>query len=310
MPPYTVETYHDRESWLASRRNGIGASEIAAICGESSYASPYSVWAEKRGLLPAKEETQRMRMGRRNEGAIADEYAFMTGHIVSGEEPFMIHRSADNPWMFCSLDREILAEETNPPLSVPGLLECKNFGALRDNEEAIDGIPPSVYLQVQWQFAVTGFLWGVVAILVGGAKLHIFEVAPHAPTIAALIATGRDFWQRVLGNDPPPVDGSEATEDALESVYPRTAHAKPTTVVLPLDAVAWDEERTRIVREMKALETRKRELDNCLRDAIGLADVGIGPGFRYELNTVHRKSYTVAESQSVRLTRKGERHGE
>ena len=44
----------DREAWLADRKNGIGASEIADICG-FGYCSPLSVYLRKVCLLPPRE---------------------------------------------------------------------------------------------------------------------------------------------------------------------------------------------------------------------------------------------------------------
>ena len=48
----TVDT---RAEWLRWRRSGIGASDIAALLGISPWASPFSVWADKLGLLPDEE---------------------------------------------------------------------------------------------------------------------------------------------------------------------------------------------------------------------------------------------------------------
>ena len=42
----------DRAEWLAWRRSGIGASDVAGILGISPWASPFTVWADKLGLLP------------------------------------------------------------------------------------------------------------------------------------------------------------------------------------------------------------------------------------------------------------------
>ena len=39
------------QAWLAQRNSGIGASEVAAVLGESTYYSPYSLWARKTGRV-------------------------------------------------------------------------------------------------------------------------------------------------------------------------------------------------------------------------------------------------------------------
>ena len=48
-----VRSYQTRPEWLRERRHGIGASDAAALYGESPWQSPMSLWAEKRGLTAA-----------------------------------------------------------------------------------------------------------------------------------------------------------------------------------------------------------------------------------------------------------------
>ena len=58
----TVGMSHDE--WLEHRRRSVGGSDAAAIIGLNGWASPYSVWAEKTGRLPPKEDNEAMRQGR------------------------------------------------------------------------------------------------------------------------------------------------------------------------------------------------------------------------------------------------------
>ena len=53
-----------REDWLAERRNSLGGSDMGAVLGLNRWSSPYSVWAEKTGRLPPKEDSEAMRQGR------------------------------------------------------------------------------------------------------------------------------------------------------------------------------------------------------------------------------------------------------
>ena len=39
----------DRAAWLAQRRNGIGASDIAAVLGISPWKTPLQLYMDKRG---------------------------------------------------------------------------------------------------------------------------------------------------------------------------------------------------------------------------------------------------------------------
>ncbi len=38
--------------WLELRRQGLGASDMAAVMGVSPYKTPYQLWAEKTGATP------------------------------------------------------------------------------------------------------------------------------------------------------------------------------------------------------------------------------------------------------------------
>ena len=60
-----------REEWLEYRRLGIGGSDAGAIIGMNPYATPYSVWADKTGRLPEKEDNEAMRQGRDFEDYVA-----------------------------------------------------------------------------------------------------------------------------------------------------------------------------------------------------------------------------------------------
>ena len=42
-----IHRFATRESWLAGRGGGIGASEVAGVLGLSTRNSPWKIWAEK-----------------------------------------------------------------------------------------------------------------------------------------------------------------------------------------------------------------------------------------------------------------------
>ena len=60
-----------REEWLKLRKKTIGGSDAAAVVGLSKWASPYSVWADKTGKVPDKEDSEAMRQGRDLEEYVA-----------------------------------------------------------------------------------------------------------------------------------------------------------------------------------------------------------------------------------------------
>lgn len=69
-------------AWLAERRTGIGGSDVAAILGLNEWTSPYTVWADKLGLLPEREDSEAMRQGRDLEHYVAERFSKVSGKRV------------------------------------------------------------------------------------------------------------------------------------------------------------------------------------------------------------------------------------
>ena len=87
-----------REDWLVERRKTIGGSDASGIMGLSKWASPYSVWAEKTGRVPEKEDTEAMRQGRDLEEYVALRWCEETGTgtSISLVQEKVIHSFAEN----------------------------------------------------------------------------------------------------------------------------------------------------------------------------------------------------------------------
>lgn len=76
----TVRQEDDEEGWLKARTNGIGGSDIGAICGVSPFTSARQVYLSKTGqyadsLKPNAAAVERMSFGHILEPVVADEYA-------------------------------------------------------------------------------------------------------------------------------------------------------------------------------------------------------------------------------------------
>ena len=109
-----------REDWLAERRKGIGGSDAAAIVGLSKWATPFTIYMDKLGLLPEKEETEAMRQGRDLEEYVACRFAEQTGKQVQRCN-YMI-RNCEYPWAIADIDGRVVRENAG--------LECKTTSAL------------------------------------------------------------------------------------------------------------------------------------------------------------------------------------
>jgi putative phage-type endonuclease len=207
--PIPVSPDVDREEWLAARRCGIGASDVAAILGVSPWGSAYQVWADKTGKTDLDDEStvnDAMRWGRLLENTILDAWAMrdrmQTIHRNS------LFRAWDVEWMQATVDGVVVAEPTSWELAdAVGLAEVKTDGytAWEDDEP-----PPHYEIQAQWQMLVCGVTHTWFPVLHGGRRLRIYETDAHPGLQQRLVERMGAFWtDHVLADTPPPAQGSD-----------------------------------------------------------------------------------------------------
>lgn len=197
-----------REEWLAARRTGIGSSDASAILGVNGWTSPYEVWAEKRGLLRPKTDTDAMDMGRRLEPVVVGAWSERTG-IPIRTAGIMQHR--DRLWQLASVDR--LA-------ACGGIVEAKTL-SWRVAKEWEDGqTPDHAEAQSQHQMAVTGRGHVHVVGLQDGRTWLERLVVRDEDLIRDMVKIEAELWQWVLEGVEPPVDGSQSTTDTINDRWP------------------------------------------------------------------------------------------
>ena len=222
----------DRDRWLTWRREGVGGSDVAAILGLSPWASPWSVWADKSGLLPPEPENEYMAAGRWLESAIGPWFTHETGLHVAGEQTwcehnvYRHHRCTVDGFAFEGpddpIDMTIAGEVGRRYANALGLVEIKVTGPGRRWAE----IPPHVQAQDQWQMHVTGLdhVWNPVLM---GRRLDIHELERDPADIALMVERVDEFWhEHVMTGRPPPTDDHDATLRAIAAVHPGHVEGK------------------------------------------------------------------------------------
>lgn len=201
------------EEWLEDRKKGIGGSDVGAVLGLNKYKSPYSLWAEKSGLLHTEEiDNESMRIGRDLEDYVAKRFMEATGHeVVTSPYSFQSERY---PFMLANVDR-LLTDE-------PCGLECKTASALTRYDFENGDIPPSYYCQCMHYMAVTGLKKWYIAILVMGKGFYWFEINRDEEEIKALIEAEEEFWNKVQTGEAPPIDGTSSTATTLGALFDRS----------------------------------------------------------------------------------------
>jgi predicted phage-related endonuclease len=181
----------------------------------------------------------------------------------------------------------------------PGDLEMKAPLFLDDWSE---GAPLHYQVQGMQQLFVTGWTWGELAALArSSGELVRYPFERHERFIGDLVDRLKEFWERVQRGEAPAADGSQATADALQLLYPKNQGGE---VALPGDFDEWDARRLEAIETIKAAEERKREAENQIKKAIGDATSGRLPsGVRYTWALVERKEHVVKTS-SARVLRR------
>lgn len=245
-----------REQWLKARRRGIGGSDALAVLGLSQYASRYSVWAEKSGLLPEQDDNEAMAWGRRLESVIAEEFEARTG-VQTIQCGLMQH--VDRSWQLASVDR--LTGDG-------GVLEIKTTSAYKAGDWDDDQLADHAEAQLQHYLAVTGLEHGYAAALIGGQRLEIRHVERNDRLIALMVEAEAELWQMVQDGTAPALDGSEGTARALAQLYPnavqRSVELDAATLATLRQYAAWTAEETAL---KKAKKVAKTLIAGQLRDA-------------------------------------------
>lgn len=196
-----------REAWLETRKLGIGGSDVAGITGLSKWASPLSVYMDKTGQAPDKEENEAMYWGNVLETVVASEFMRRTGKKVQ-TYPYLM-QSKQYPFMLANVDRLLVDEAAG--------LECKTAGVSTGKEWDDDSIPEAYMLQCYHYMIVTGLKKWYVAVLIGGNNFQIRELVWDQEIADKVIQIESDFWKMVEERTPPAAGGCDI--DLLTCLY-------------------------------------------------------------------------------------------
>jgi putative phage-type endonuclease len=255
------------ERW--DRRQGIGASEVAALAGLSPWSSSVSVWLEKVGLGDGPRESDAMRAGRDLERTVLAMAARQVDQRLIHNGMTFPHPEYPAVPLYATPDGFAMPRRS-------ALAECKVVAHRYDDWKG--GPPAYVDLQVQAQLACLPRVQGaIVAALVGG-EVRTWRVDRDPDRIAALETSVRGWWtDHVLGDrSPDPSDDDDRW--ALLRAFARTSPDRQERVATP------DEQK--VGTALRGLLTVRGEVDSQvealrleLADAAADNDV-LGVGWR------------------------------
>ena len=284
MPEITKVKTANHEEWLKLRSQYIGGSDAAAVVGMNSFSSPYSLWAEKTGKIPGFAGNLATEVGTYLEEFVAQKFAQETGKKVRKcNQSFL---NSLYPFAIANIDREIIGEDAGLEIKTTDSLNLKKF---KDGD-----YPANYYAQCVHYLAVTGKQRWYLAVLIGNKEFKWFTIERDEDEIAALMAAEADFWKLVATDTPPAVDGTQATTEALKTIYADSDDSI-------CDLTAYGENLRQYIelkKQIKELETIAEEAANKIKVFMGDSGGGECEGFKVSWKAQSRSVFDSKRFES------------
>jgi putative phage-type endonuclease len=177
----------NKKEWLRKRKNYLGGTDLAAICGLSPYRTALDVYLDKTSDDIAENTNSAMRWGTLLEDVIAKEYAQDTGYDVIIEPNTIYHPSIK--FLGANIDRWA-NNKTH-------ILECKTASFTKAKEwgdSGTDQIPESYLIQVAYYAAICNVSKVDIAVLIGGQDFRIYTYVKNNNLEDKLIKIACNFW--------------------------------------------------------------------------------------------------------------------
>lgn len=201
---YTViDPAPDTAHWLRMRKQGLGASDSAAVLGLSKWGTPLSVYIDKLSDTIDDRMSDRQDWGHRLEEPIAQWVRDTKGLDVVAS-PGLI-RSEEFPWLLATPDRKVVEGDVVVPL------EIKSSDAFMKSDWD-NGIPLNYQIQIQQQILIMGAPHGYLVVLHGGNTPDFYTIPADQEFHEQLIRLTRAFWEDnvLAGAAPDPITLDDA----------------------------------------------------------------------------------------------------
>lgn len=270
----------NREDWLELRKKYIGGSDVSAVIGANPYQSAYALWCEKKDIVPSFEGNMRTKVGTYLEDFVAKQFEEETGKKVRKSNFSFVN--TDYPWALADVDRFIDGEDA--------ILECKTTSELNMKHFKDGDYPDRFFWQVQHYMAVLDKQKAYIAVLIGNREFKLFEVHRNDEEIAAMMQFEQEFYGFMTSDNPPPIDGSESTREAIQARQGESEGEEPEPADLT-DNRQMLETYFEIEGTIKQLEEQQNSIKNQLMDAMGEAWRGECEGFKITYKPTTRKTF-------------------
>ena len=265
----TSKKYHLTKTKVANvredieNRNGyIGGSDIGSIMGVNQWKSPYTLWAEKTGLIEVEDISDKdaVWFGVMEEDIIAKR--FMMKNNMKVKKSNYAYGCKEYPYLRGHVDR----------IAVKGKwgLEIKTTSSWNKHKYEEGDIPEAQYWQCMFYMFLTGWDEGYLATKRDN-QFHTNIVKRDDEAIERMLDACEDFWNHVQSGEPVEIDGSDSTQETLEQMYPEEHQGETVNLDSQEDTLLALLELGTQEKNLKELKTKYQ---NEIKSVLGEAEKG------------------------------------
>lgn len=222
-----ISQIDERSAWLETRRKFIGGSDCASMFN-AGYGCHRRLVMDKRGVPDDYGHQQKtldlFERGHELEDIIADKFLRSANKILERKQlpPISMRKQSarlakDAPWMGVNMDRQLISVTQEALLAIspefsdrigpnpgPGVLECKSANQWVFRRVMMEGLQDDYILQMQHSLAVTGYEWGIFAVLEPSSWQFIwFAVVRDEQLISSIADRAALTWATVTDSTAP-----------------------------------------------------------------------------------------------------------
>lgn len=286
--------------WYEARRQGVSASEIAAILGLSPWQSAFDLFWEKR-TGHGQDANDEMRRGRRVEPLILED--FTEAHPEFHVANVGLMQNLERPWQLatpdglafdCCPDTDLIHDPdcAAEPVAVVETKSAAN--ASEWGHEGTDEIPVYYRTQVLWQMDVLGLNVAYVPVWFGFGYKE-YEVEYHEADCKLMREAAEAFLADVAADRQPDIDSHKSTRQRLKRLHPELVDE---SVEIPLHILR---QRQAAKRLRDAAQDRMNLAENRVRALLGPAaravytdGLGKERTFSHTITDIRERTQTVA----------------
>lgn len=205
-----VDVTPDTEMWLEERRSSVGASEVPAVMGLSSYGvTPLDIYRSKHGVDREFDPVLGF-IGHASEPIMHEWVERFSGLNLELDAGFMA-RSKEWPFLHATFDR-VATDGTKVQMKTAHHYAGHSWD---------EGVPTDIRVQVQAEMAVSGDPRALVVVWIGGREFRYFwEPRDDRFITEHLVPTVQEFWEHnvLAGVAPNPSTLAEVNEIPTDQV--------------------------------------------------------------------------------------------